>query len=384
MAWTRRAAAAVLVGGLLLAGACSGCDSPSDSGSGSGGTASGPSGGSGAGGTGQQNCVASGRSPSAAAAGAVPAAGDAQTTVTAVAKTQAFLATLSADQKKSVMYDYTALDAKRCSWSNFPDGLFNGRLGLKLGDLTEAQRAAALAALQSVSSADGYVQFHNQMLGDDQLATQGGPGNMGRANYHIVLFGPPSTSQPWTLQFGGHHLAVHVTLGGGALSVSPHYSGAQPISFTSGGQTIRPMGQETDNIFALFSSLTADQQGAKLSGRYDDILMGPGTDTGYPAQEGLSYTRLDDTQKNLVKALIGNWVGDAAAAYAKPLTDLYTSQLDQTTIAYAGTVDPRSETAYFRIDGPRVWIEWINTAAAGFHYHTVYRDKKLDYGTGTG
>ena len=24
----------------------------------------------------------------------------------------------------------------------------------------------------------------------------------------------------------------------------------------------------------------------------------------------------------------------------------------------------------------------LNTSAAGFHYHTVYRDKALDYGTG--
>jgi hypothetical protein len=380
--------AAVLVGGLLVAGGCS--DPDSGSGSGSAGSSSSAPGGPGGpggsgGGFGQQNCAASGKSPAAAAVDAVPKAADTQTTATAVAKAQAFLDTLSAEQKKSVLYEYTVLDTKRCSWSNFPDGLFNGRLGLKLGDLTDAQKTAALDALRSVSSADGYAQFQNEMLGDDQLAAQGGaPGNVGRANYHIVLFGTPSTSKPWTLQFGGHHLAVHVSLGGTALSVSPHFSGAQPISFSSDGQTVRPMGPESDMIFSLFESLTGDQQtGAKLSGSYDDIVMGPGTDTGYPSQEGLAYTKLTDIQKTQVRTLISGWVADAAPAYAQPLINLYTSQLDQTTIAYSGTVDPQSQNAYFRVDGPRVWIEWINTNAAGFHYDTVYRDKRLDYGTGT-
>ena len=64
------------------------------------------------------------------------------------------------------------------------------------------------------------------------------------------------------------------------------------------------------------------------------------------------------------------------------MLDLYPSQLDNTKISYSGTVDTNTAGAYFRTDSPRVWIEWISTDAAGFHYHTVYCDKQIDYGTG--
>ncbi|MEV0563374.1 DUF3500 domain-containing protein [Dactylosporangium sp. NPDC050588] len=337
-------------------------------------------------------CVPSAPGPTATAAGAtagaVPAVTATQTVAAAVAKAQAFLGTLTATQKTAVLLDYAALDAKRCGWSGLPDGEFDGRGGLKVGDLGVAQKAAALAAVQSVLSADGYTQVLHQMAADDVLAEDGRlleEGELGQGDYHIALFGQPSATQPWTLQFGGHHLAVHVSMGGGTVSVSPHFSGAQPVSFTAGGKTIEPMGQEAKDVFALFKSLTTEQQaGARLTGTYDDVVMGPGVDTGYPAQAGLPYRRLDAKQQALARSVIKGWVADGAPELAQPLLDLYASQLDQTTIGYTGTVDPKSENAYFRIDGPQVWIEWLNAGTGGLHYHTVYRDKRLDYGTGAG
>ena len=53
-------------------------------------------------------------------------------------------------------------------------------------------------------------------------------------------------------------------------------------------------------------------------------------------------------------------------------------------IGWSISID-RESPAYMRIDGPRVWIEWLNRAnpgEAGYHPHTVYRDKLIDYGTG--
>ncbi|MEU4157973.1 DUF3500 domain-containing protein [Actinoplanes sp. NPDC026670] len=365
---------------LLLSAGCGGADESATTGTATSAAApkSGPGGGMG------QSCTGSAATPTAAATGAVPASGTTTAVTAAVAKAQAFLATLSADQKTAVTQQYSALGSKQCTWSNFPDGLFNGRIGLKLGDLDDAQKKAAYAAVESVLSADGYTQVRNEIAGDDQLASQGGaPGDMGEDYYHIVFFGEPAADTPWTLQFGGHHLAHHISVGGGALSVSPHFSGIQPISFESGGKTVQGMKQETDHLFGLFQSLTGDQESAaQTADSYDDLVMGPGSDTDYPDQEGLSYTKLTAAQKKLVKAAIKDWVGDAADAFATPLLDLYESQLDQTTIAYSGTIEQETTGAYMRIDGPRVWIEWINTEAAGFHYHTVYRDKLIDYGTG--
>ena len=322
--------------------------------------------------------------PSAAPASAVPTFSDDKTVTAAVAKTQAFLATLSDAQTKTVTNAYTDLAKKQCSWSNYPDDNFTGRLGLKLGDLNAEQKAAALAAVQSLLSPTGYEQVVNQMHADDQLGKQ--EAIYGEANYHIVLYGEPSASSPWTLQFGGHHLAIHTSLGGGALSVSPHFSGTQPTSFELDGKTIKPLGADADDTFGVFSGLSSDQLAkAKLSGQFRDLVMGPGTDTGYPEQEGLAYTELDAAHQALVKKVIADWVADAAPELADPLLEVYYSQLDKTTISWASSTDVTSGDGYLRIDGPRVWIEWLNTSAAGgLHYHTLYRDKALDYGTGLG
>ena len=70
---------------------------------------------------------------------------------------------------------------------------------------------------------------------------------------------------------------------------------------------------------------------------------------------------------------------------AGPLLEDYESQLDDTVIGWSMSID-RETPAYMRIDGPRVWIEWLNRAnpgESGYHPHTVYRDKLIDYGTGT-
>jgi hypothetical protein len=38
---------------------------------------------------------------------------------------------------------------------------------------------------------------------------------MGRAEYYLAILGEPSATQPWMIQFGGHHLAINMTIVGG-------------------------------------------------------------------------------------------------------------------------------------------------------------------------
>lgn len=240
--------------------------------------------------------------------------------------------------------------------------------------------------MQSVLSAAGITYVDEMMAGDDYLLETSGDTNYGSDNYHIVFFGEPSVDEPWTLQFGGHHLAIHVSLGGDALSVSPYFKGNQPVSFEADGTTIEAMGNVRDDLFGLFESLDEDQlAAAELDGSYSDLVMGPGIDTGYPDAEGLAYSELTTDQQALVQSVIADYVADAIEEMAEPLVALYGTQLDEITIGWSTSID-RDSQAYMRIDGPRVWIEWVNTGnpgESGIHYHTVYRDKQLDYGTGT-
>jgi len=382
-------AAAVLC--LGLAAGC-GSDSSSDSTSSDAASDSSDSGGppSGGGGMGGEADCSDAGTPTAAADGAVPdGANEAAATDVAsvVDAAQAFTATLDDEQTASLSFDYDDLEAKECSWSNFPDGLFDGRAGLRLGDLSDEQVAAAEAVLQAAMSEAGYTYVTQEMQADDQLASGADDTMFGSQNYHVAFYGDPSTDEAWGLQFGGHHLAVMVSLGGDTLSVSPYFKGAQPVSYELDGQTIEPMGTLADDFFGIFTSMDADAQAAaQLDGDYTDLVMGPQSDTDYPATEGTAYTDLTDAQQAQVRSVIEGYVADYAGALADPLVELYESQLDETTVAWATGLDQTS-AAYLRIDGPRLWIEWVDTpnpGESGIHLHTIYRDKELDYGTGTG
>ena len=57
---------------------------------------------------------------------------------------------------------------------------------------------------------------------------------------------------------------------------------------------------------------------------------------------------------------------------------------DNTYVSFSGTTGLVTRNDYVRIDGPSVWIEFINTrsrSTPNIHYHSVYRDKTDDYGS---
>jgi hypothetical protein len=45
------------------------------------------------------------------------------------------------------------------------------------------------------------------------------------------------------LQFGGHHLALNITIDGDKGVLTPTLTGAQPAKFTLNGKIVRPLGR---------------------------------------------------------------------------------------------------------------------------------------------
>src|SRR5437867_6498175 len=101
----------------------------------------------------------------------------------------------------------------------------------------------------------------------------------GRAEYYIAILGKPSVSDPWMIQFGGHHLAINVTVAGPANVLTPSHTGSQPTIYTFNGQTIRPPGNENDKTFSPMNALSPAQQ-KKATPGYEvaDVVFGPGHD----------------------------------------------------------------------------------------------------------
>src|SRR5262245_31225173 len=210
------------------------------------------------------------------------------TTARIVAAAQAVLTTLDEAGRSKVQFP---LDGpQKARWSNLPSGVFQ-REGLRLGDVTAAQRASVMTLLSTALSRDGYRKVTEIMGGDEVLrrgqsgggagaapgARGGGGGRgggvrFGEDEYYLAFLGTPSTTAPWTLQFGGHHLAINLTLAGSQASMTPSLPAAQPASYTFEGRTIRPLGNENDKAFALINALDSAQRGqAILSYKVSDL-----------------------------------------------------------------------------------------------------------------
>ncbi len=363
------------------------------------------------------------------------------TTANVVKAANAFLATLSASQRDTLLCAFTASNAAR--WSNFPIS-FVPRLGLKLGDLDSTQAHAALAVVQAATgttSNEGYDEIQQLRAADDNLSTApagpgfgpgkpGGPGgpppgmrpggpppgisgpppgmrrgpdgkppglggnDYGSGLYFIAFLGTPSTTGTWMLQFGGHHLATNITFGKGLVTgATPKFEGTEPLSFTTAnakvlpkGTTYAPMSNEASTMLAMLQGLTATQKTqAKLSQSFGDVLLGPGQDGKFPGTKaGLPCSQLNSSQQALVMQAMTPWVNDSDDATAASLLAAYQRQLATTYIAYAGTGNLTSNGDYVRIDGPSVWIEFVCQNGIVYHsqihYHSIWRDRTRDYG----
>lgn len=272
-------------------------------------------------------------------------------------------------------------------WSNFPVSDVP-RSGLQVGSLTTAQRAAAMHLLQAVLSPHGYQKVLDIMASDQALADSGTPFASGEDVYTIGIFGTPSTTTPWMIDVGGHHLGLNVVIAGPNGVMTPTLTGAQPAVFTASGRTVRVLAGENDKAFALLDALDAAQRKqAILTYRVGDLVFGPDHPTETIVPEGLKGSAMTTEQRAMLLDVIAEWAGIIDETYAKPRLDEIKAGLDDTWFAWSGptTHEPgQNGSAYYRIQGPKLVIEFAPQDTNGdstLHVHTIYRDPTNDYGS---
>jgi hypothetical protein len=185
---------------------------------------------------------------------AAKAPGAAEATARIVKAAQAVAASLDDAGRAKLQFAFDS--AQKTNWSNLPTGIYE-RHGLRMGDLTPPQKAAVMTLLETALSPDGYRKVIEIVRGDETLRKGVGRLTFGEAEYYLAFVGTPSTTTPWMLQFGGHHLAINLTLAGSAASMAPSLPAAQPAKYTFEGKEIRPLGRENDKAFELINALDA-------------------------------------------------------------------------------------------------------------------------------
>lgn len=347
------------------------------------------------------------------------------TTAQIVSAANAFLSTLDAKQRETVIYSFDDPEQRK-RWSNFPTPVVP-RGGMNLKQMSSEQRVAAMHLLSLVLSPMGLEKVNQIRLADDDFKVNGsqrrppggGPPNgnggppgprpdgpppgqagpwtpqhgrnsnrgdlFGSDLYYISFLGKPSTTAPWMLQFGGHHLALNITFAGNKDVMTPSLTGVQPAMFKVNGQIVRPVGRESDKALALLQSLDAEQRKqAVLSYRVPDLVLGPGQDGRQIAPEGLKASSMNDKQRALLLDVIGEWAGIINETAASARMAQLKADSNDTWFAWSGPTDfetGHNITAYYRIQGPHLVIEYApQHDEPTNHVHTIYRDPTNDYG----
>ena len=216
----------------------------------------------------------------------------------------------------------------------------------------------------------------------------GGPGgggpDFGSAFYYVSILGTPSPTQPWMLQFGGHHLAINATVAGAGVTLSPSLTGGEPLRFDQGGRLVYIVEKEVTAAAALLASLTPDQRArAVVSSQRIDLVLGPGHDGQVLQPEGLAGAAMSPEQKRLFMALVEARLGILNEAARAPQIAAIRADLDRTSFAWFGAIKPLGD-AYFRVTGPTVLIEYSPQGMDGDatdHAHNMYRDPTNEYGS---
>jgi hypothetical protein len=323
-------------------------------------------------------------SPASCPVAPAPGAADGAAAERVLTATQTFLATLDDAQRMSATAERSP--ANLAQWSDLPDELFD-RAGLRMDGLSAEQQAAALAILQGALSSEGYAQVTEITAADGVLAAQDDRDlDLGADHYWIRILGTPAATGEWTVQYGGHNLAVNVTIDGSEMTLAPTLWGVQPASYVSAGTTAEPLCGETTKAFAFVNSLDAtQQQAAMLATPVKEIILGAGQDGRTLPPEGVSGSSLTEGQKALLLDLIDEWIRplnpDAAAAKLAAAEQ----NLDQTTFAWSGSTTI-GQPIYYRLQGPTFTIEFAHQQGQGVnsggvtHIHSIYREPGNDYG----
>lgn len=344
-----------------------------------------------------------------------------------VTAANAFLATLSSTQTTETStagttstVRFTLTKNNAIQWTNLP----GNRQGLRLNTsiLTSAQLTAAENLMATALSTAGKGTQDEIRRADDVLASN--QSGYGSGLYSIAILGVPSTTAPWMLQIAGHHLAYNIMYNSTYVSGSPAFLGVEPtnwvvtssgsvlvngsVSASTAGTQHAPLETQRAAASNLAQALQANStyaSGALLSGTYTDVVAGASGNTdgnfgslAYPTSgRGLLYSSLDATTQGLVRSLIEAYVNTMPSDRASTLLGFYegSTALASTYVGYAkgssGTADfsayPSGTTtqhSYIRVDGPRVWIEFVVQQGIVFnaqvHYHSIWRDKVADYG----
>jgi hypothetical protein len=310
-----------------------------------------------------------------------------------------FVNTLSDAEKKQAVLNFN--DTLRVSWTNLPVGMVP-RSGIQYGSLSDNSRIAFHEFLTTFLSSRGYLKLTSIMQLDDILNVlykdAYDKGSIDAAmykrlqdlkwaheNYFISIWGLPHADSPWGISFGGHHMALSLTLKGESIAFTPLFIGTDPAQIKSSKYAgWRVLSKEEDYGFLLLGMLTKEQrEKAVLSQDVpQDIITNPKSIQRIDQYSGIIGSNLTKDQIDVLIILIEEYVHFFEHRMAHQLLDrIKKTGLDKVYFAWIGSPE-RNKPHYYVINGPDFLIEYDNVGfqSDGNHIHAILREKANDFG----
>ena len=305
--------------------------------------------------------------------------GRAEVTKRMAAAAQALLDALTPAQQAAATARLDIPDHRQ--WRYLP----GDRPGLRLADLDGPRQALALRLLDTGCSAQGATTAR-AIVELDRIRRQlaGRVVADGEHNFWVRILGEVSSSSPWAWRFNGHHLAVHATVAGDTLAVTPNFFGAEPAVVPSGPhQGLRVLPEEEELARALVEQLDAGQRQVAIAAPIApaDILTraDPVADPDL-VPSGLAYAAMSGQQRELLHLLVRRYLDRAPAEHARSSWEIaVASGLDTVRFTWCGPTE-RGHGHYYAVVGPTFLLEYDNTQDDANHIHSVWRDLRNDWG----
>jgi hypothetical protein len=349
----------------------------------------------------------------------------------------AWLATLSTDQRRKALLDFSDLE-KRTLWYYIPIE----RPGLPLVEMDPIQQRRALQLVSTGLSQAGFntastIMGIENVLDASEDWRRSYPGRDAKSRgrdpnlYYAVVFGEPG-SKTWGWRFEGHHISLNFTMVDGmVVSPTPIFFGSNPAEAPLlGAERIRPLASTEDLGRELLHALDRNQRAKAVlapiaprdivqannptiedeatprtavnafgdqsvdetaRGRLAeyaqwDPKLGTAEDfvtaVRYSRQpKGLAAADMTVSQREILSSLLHQYTD----RLPEPLASYHAakfagSALTALHFAWAGGSE-RRQPHYYRIQGPRLLVEYDCTQDNANHIHSVWRDPVGDFGT---
>ncbi len=301
-----------------------------------------------------------------------------------------YVGMLNDEQKAKGLFAFD--DPERTNWHFVPLQKDKKplRKGLRLDEMTDAEKDAARDLLKTGASDDGYNKAITIMSLENILREleKNGANVRNPEWYFVSVFGKPAKTGEWGWRIEGHHLSLNFTLKDGKVIAStPAFFGANPALVMEGDKKgLRTLPEAEDIAQELFASLDDDEKKVAFQAKqFPEIEEGKAKpNAGAPV--GLPASKMNEKQRNVLLKLVRTYANRMPPEVASAqLARVREAGVDPITFAFCRDDDKPGRPYTYHVQGPTFLIEFLDVQADSAnnpanHIHSCWRNLAGDFG----